>query len=190
MSATALPLVPAARPAWTATLPRQLVLVLAGSAALAVSAQVQVPLWPVPITGQTLVVLLLGFALGPRLAMVTVATYLAEGAMGLPVFAGFAAGPAVLAGPTAGYLFGFAAAAGVTGVLARRGWHRRHLTVAAAMLIGNVIIYVLGAGYLSTIVGASTAVSAGVVPFLIGDAIKIGIAVAILPAITRWTEQT
>lgn len=190
MSTTAMPLVPAVRPAWTATLPRQLVLVLAGSAALAISAQVQVPLWPVPITGQTLVVVLLGFALGPVLAMATVAAYLVEGAVGLPVFAGFAAGPGVLVGPTAGYLFGFIVAAGVTGVLARRGWHRRHLTVAAAMIIGNLIIYALGAGYLSTIVGTSTAVSSGVVPFLIGDVIKIGIAVAALPGITRWTERT
>lgn len=189
MSTTALPLVPAARPAWTATAPRQVVLVLAGSAALAVSAQIQVPLWPVPITGQTLIVLLLGFALGPWLAAATVAAYLVEGAVGLPVFAGFAAGAGVLAGPTAGYLFGFVLAAWVTGVLAERGWHRRRVTVAAGMVVGNLIIYLLGVSWLATIVGASAAMTSGLVPFLVGDAIKIAVAVAVLPAVTRWTEQ-
>lgn len=188
MSTTSLPLVPTARPAWTATIPRQVVLAVAGSAALAVSAQIAVPLWPVPITGQTLVVLLLGFAFGPKLAAGTVALYLAQGAMGLPVFQGFA-GPAALVGPTAGYLFGFVAAAALTGYLAQRGWQRSAWTVAAAMVLGNVVIYAVGVGYLTTLIGLDAALAGGLYPFLIGDAVKIAIAVAALPLIARRIES-
>lgn len=183
MSATSLPLVPAMRPTWTDSLPRKVVIVLAGTVALAVSAQVQVPMWPVPITGQTLVVLLLGFALGPRLAGATTLTYLAEGAMGLPVFAGFVGGPAALAGPTAGYLWGFVLAAVLTGVLAERGWHHRVATVVAGMVLGNLVIYALGAGWLARLTDPATAWNAGVVPFLVGDAVKIAIAAALLPVV-------
>ena len=200
MSTVHLPIVPAARPALLATVPRQVVAVLAGSAALAISAQVQVPMWPVPVTGQTLVVLLLGFLLGPKLAMGTVLAYLAEGAVGLPVFAGFAAGAAHLAGPTAGYLWGFVLAAGLTGVLAQRGWHRSAPLVAAAMVLGNLVIYVGGAGWLTAwlhLLAADTlawgdslsaAWTTGVQPFLLGDAIKVAIAVAALPALSRRTS--
>lgn len=188
-SPTALPLVPALRPAWTATIGRKAVLAVAGSLALAVSAQVQIPLWPVPVTGQTLVVLLLGFAFGPRLAVATVATYLAEGLVGLPVFAGGAAGAAVLAGPTAGYLWGFLAAAGLTGWLAERGWHRRAGTVVAGMLLGNVVIYVFGAGWLARMTGLAGAWEAGVLPFLVGDALKIAAAVALLPRLSRVARR-
>ena len=185
MSAIATPLVPALRPSWTTSLPRQAGIVLAGSVALAVSAQVQVPMWPVPITAQTLVVLLLGFALGPRLAGATTLTYLAQGAIGLPVFANAAAGPAALVGPTAGYLWGFVVAAVLTGALAERGWHRNRGTVAAGMLLGNLAIYVSGAGWLATIVGAEAAWANGVLPFLVGDAVKIAVAMTLLPVLSR-----
>lgn len=199
MSTVHLPIVPAARPALLATVPRQVVAVLAGSAALAISAQVQVPMWPVPVTGQTLVVLLLGFLLGPKLAMGTVLAYLAEGAVGLPVFAGFES-TARLVGPTAGYLWGFVLAAGLTGLLAQRGWHRSAPLVAAAMVLGNLVIYAGGAGWLTawlhllaadTLVwgdAVSAAWSTGVQPFLLGDAIKVAIAVAALPALSRRTS--
>lgn len=189
MSATSLPLVPALRPTWTESLPRRAAIVLAGSLALAVSAQVQVPMWPVPITGQTLVVLLLGFTLGPRLAGATTLAYLAEGAMGLPVFAGFAGGPAVLVGPTAGYLWGFVAAAVLTGVLAERGWHRSAATVMTGMVLGNLVIYALGAGWLAVAIGADAAISNGVLPFLVGDAAKIVLATLFLPSVAARVDD-
>lgn len=197
MSTVSLPLLPAARPTLVATMPRKAVAVLLGSAALAVSAQIQVPMWPVPVTGQTLVVLLLGFVLGPRLAASTVLAYLAEGAMGLPVFAGLGAGAGHLVGPTAGYLWGFVLAAGLTGVLADRGWHRSAPLVATGMVLGNLAIYALGVAWLATwlhvfapeplAVGAAvpTAWSTGVEPFLLGDVAKIALAVAVLPALSR-----
>lgn len=199
MSTVHLPLIPAARPALLATVPRKAVAVLLGSAALAISAQVQVPMWPVPVTGQTLVALLLGFVLGPRLAVATVLTYLAEGAVGMPVFAGFGAGAGHLVGPTAGYLWGFVLAAGLTGVLAERGWHRSAPAVAAAMVLGNVVIYALGFSLLATWLhtfapetvawgsALSGAWSNGVLPFLVGDVVKIALAVGILPELTRRT---
>lgn len=189
MSASALPLVPALRPAWTASVPRQVALALTGTAVLAVSAQIQVPLWPVPVTAQTLVVLLLGFAFGPRLAAGTVGAYLAEGAVGLPVFAGAGGGLAALGGPTAGYLWGFLAAAVVTGMLAERGWSRRPGTVAAGMVIGNLVIYAFGVAWLANLTSLTTAWASGVAPFLVGDAVKIAIAVGLLPAIARRVDN-
>ncbi len=185
MSASSLPLLPALRPSWTETLPHRVGWALAGSLALALSAQAEIPMWPVPITGQTLVVLVLGFAFGPALAGATVATYLAQGALGLPVFAGGAGGPAHLTGPTAGYLFGFLAAAVLTGWLATRGWHRHAATVAAGMVLGNLAIYAMGATWLANLTDGSVAWNGGVQPFLVGDAIKIAIAVALLPTISR-----
>ena len=101
------------------------VLVLGGSLLVAIAAQIHLPLLPVPATAQTFAVMLLAMALGSRRAVACILAYLMEGAIGLPVFAGGGAGVAVLAGPTGGYLFGFAAAAWVTGSLADRGWDRR-----------------------------------------------------------------
>ena len=200
MSTVHLPILPAARPALLATVPRQVVAVAVGSAALAISAQLQVPMWPVPITAQTLVVLLLGFVLGPKLAMATVLAYLGEGALGLPVFAGLTGGAATLVGPTGGYLWGFVLAASLTGALAQRGWHRSAPLVAAAMVLGNLVIYAVGASYLTTwlhFMAADTlawgnavkaAWTGGVYPFLIGDAVKIALAMAALPALSRRTD--
>lgn len=181
---SSLPLVPAARPMWVASIPRQAVIVLLGSLALAVSAKVALPIGPVPITAQTLVVLLLGFAVGPALAASTVALYLIEGVAGLPVFA-VPPGPGALAGPTGGYLVGFLFAAALTGVMAQHGWHRTPLRVAAGMVLGNVAIYVVGVGYLATLIGWPSALAAGLYPFLLGDAIKIVVAVVALPRISR-----
>lgn len=185
MSATSLPLVPALRPRWTATVPRQLVVVALATVALTVSSKLSVPLWPVPVTAQTLVVLLLGFALGPRLAGASVVAWLAQAAVGLPVLSGPTAGPAVLAGPTGGYLAGFVLAAVLTGVLAEHGWQQRWWTVAAGMVLGNLVIYATGASWLASLTDWSTAWASGVVPFLVGDLIKIAIAVALVPVVAR-----
>ena len=190
MSATSLPLVPALRPSWTATLPRQLAVVLGGVVALALFAQLRVEIGPVPITGQTLPVLLLGFAVGPRLAAATVGAYLAIAVAGAPIFSGGAAGWSTMTGATGGYLVGFLVAAVLVGFLAERGWHRNAGTVAAGMVIGNLMIYAIGLLWLKSVLSAdwATTISAGLTPFLVGDALKVAIAVALLPAVARHAD--
>jgi biotin transport system substrate-specific component len=161
---------------------RWILLVIGGSLFVAASAQIQVPMWPVPMTMQTFAVLLVGAAYGSRLGAATMLAYLAEGAAGLPVFAGFSGGIGVLQGPTVGYIVGFIFAAGVVGWLAERTWDRNVLTTAVAMLAGNVLIYVPGLIVLAGFVGADKVVAYGLAPFLLGDAIKLALAAALLPA--------
>ena len=156
-------------------------LVVFGSLLLAVSAQFKIPLYPVPATGQTLVVLLIGMTYGPRLGGITLAAYLFEGALGLPVFAGGAAGAAILMGPTAGYLFGFLLAALAMGYLAERGMGRTVVSTIAAMVIGNCVIYLCGALWLANFIGFGQAIAAGVLPFLYGDALKLVVAAGLMP---------
>ena len=156
-------------------------LVVFGSLLLAVSAQFKIPLYPVPVTGQTLVVLLIGMTYGLRLGGITIAAYLFEGALGLPVFAGGAAGAAVLMGPTAGYLFGFLLAAIAMGYLAERGMGRTVVSTIAAMVIGNCVIYLCGALWLANFIGFGQAIAAGVLPFLYGDALKLVVAAGLMP---------
>ncbi|HUS92950.1 MAG TPA: biotin transporter BioY [Phycisphaerae bacterium] len=155
---------------------------LAGSALIALSAQVAVPLWPVPITGQTLAVLLIGALLGPLRGAAAVGLYLLEGSAGLPVFAGGGAGAGHLLGPSGGYLAGFLPAAALTGFLAARGWDRRFGTTVAAMLLGTLTIYVPGVLWLAGFVGLPAAARGGMVVFLPGDAIKVLLAAFLLPA--------
>ncbi|MCA0421864.1 MAG: biotin transporter BioY [Proteobacteria bacterium] len=161
---------------------RQAVLVLGGTAVIAVSARIQVPMWPVPMTLQTLAVLVIALSFGARLATVTLAAYLVQGAVGLPVFS-TGGGFAYLFSPTAGYLFGFLVGALVVGHLADRGWHRSSLGTLAAVAIGSALFYACGAGWLAVHVGADQAVALGVVPFLVGDLLKAGIAMVILPQV-------
>jgi len=154
------------------------VLAVAGSLLLALSAKIQVPFYPVPMTLTTMVVFLLGIAMGPRLAVATVLLYLAEGAMGLPVFAGTpekGLGLAYMMGPTGGYLVGFAAAAWLCGLASERGW--RGLRLGAAVLAASLVVYLLGWAWLSTLIGPVPAFTAGIVPFLLGDALKLVITV-------------
>jgi biotin transport system substrate-specific component len=160
-------------------------LVLAGSLLIALSAQVALllPFSLVPVTGQTMAVLLVGALLGRRRGSLAVLAYIAEGMAGLPVFAGGAAGPARLLGPTGGYLVGFVAAAYLVGMLAERGWDRRISTTAAAMALGNLVIYAVGALWLAPFVGGiDQALAMGVAPFIPGDLLKIGAAALLLPA--------
>lgn len=167
-------------------------LVIAGSLALAISAKVQVPFWPVPMTMQTFVVLGLGAAFGWRLGMATVALYLLQGAMGLPVFAGTpekGIGLAYMAGPTGGYLAGFVLAAGITGWLAERGFDRNVLTMGLAMLAGTVAIYALGLGWLGALIGYEKAVQFGLVPFIPGDIAKLLLAAIVFPATWKWLKR-
>ena len=168
------------------SLARDGALVVAFSLFMALCARISIPLpWtPVPITGQTLGLLLTGAILGPRRGALAMLLYLAEGAAGLPVFAGGTGGMARLLGPTGGYLFSYPIVAALLGVLAVRGWDRRIPSALLMFLIGNVVVYLFGVSWLNIYKGTFGQVSlmwAGVYPFLIGDAIKIGLAALALP---------
>lgn len=168
--------------------PRAVILATIGVALLWISAKIQIDIWPVPITMQTFVVLTLGLAYGARLGAATVVTYLVAGGIGLPVFAGDwseGGGFVHLYGPTAGYLVGFAVAAWIGGMLAERGWDRSLPLAAAAMVIGNLVIYALGVAWLAHLFGIETAVTSGLLPFLFGDALKIALGAVTLPLAWR-----
>jgi len=166
-------------------------LILGASLVTGLAAQVAIPLpfTPVPVTGQTFAVMLCGAALGARRGFAAQVAYLAQGAMGLPVFAGGAAGLHVFAGPTAGYLVAFPLAAALTGWLAQRAWDRRFLTMAGVMLLGSTVIFALGAAGLARFMPASQVFAAGVLPFLPGDVIKTSLAALVFPRVWRWVTR-
>ena len=167
------------------TIVRNVLLAVAGSIALWVSAKIQVPFYPVPMTMQTFMVLVIGMAFGWRLGAATVLLYLAEGAIGLPVFAGTpekGIGFAYMLGTTGGYLIGFAVAAAVVGWLAQKGWDRNVWMTLAAMVIGTAIIFAFGVSWLGSVIGWDKPVlQYGLTPFLPGAAFKIALAAAVLP---------
>lgn len=177
-------LIGAVWPASVDSLLRNIILAVAGTALLTVSAKIQVPFYPVPMTMQTFAVLVIGMAFGWRLGAVTVLLYLAEGALGLPVFAGTPAkgiGLAYMAGPTGGYLAGFLVSAMAVGYLGERGWDRNPWTTLAAMILGTALIFGLGYVWLSHLIGMAKALQFGVLPFLWGAAFKIALAASLLP---------
>lgn len=165
----------------------RVVLVVAGSMLIGLAAQIAVPLpfSPVPVTGQTFAVLVVGAALGARLGSLSVVLYVLEGLIGLPVFAGGASGIARLAGPTGGYLVGFIFAAALVGALAERGWDRRASACALAMLGGLVVIYVVGLTWLARFPLQTGLLEAGLLPFLVGDAYKLVVAALGVSAAAR-----
>ena len=158
-------------------------LIALGSLVVAVAAQIAIPLpWtPVPISGQTLGVLLVGASLGWRRGSLSLALYLAEGAAGLPVFAGGAAGVVHLMGPSGGYLWSFPFAAALVGWLADRGWDRRLWTAVAAMAFGELAVYAFGVPWLARFIGWERVWMAGFWPFMPGAVVKLGVAGAALP---------
>ncbi len=168
------------------TLLRNIALIIAGSLLLTLSAKIKVPFYPVPMTMQTLAVMLIGFTFGWRMAGATVLFYLAQGAFGLPVFAGTpekGIGLAYMMGPTGGYLLGFVLAAVLCGWLAERGWDRSPLRLVAAMILANGVIYLLGVAWLGSVVGWDKPVLAwGMIPFLYGDLLKIVLGAGLLTA--------
>ena len=170
---------------------RSAILVVVGTALLAISAKVNVPLPYVPMTLQTMVVMLISAAYGARLALATVFAYLAEGLIGLPVFAGPVGGPGVLVGPTAGYLAGFAVAAVVTGSLCAHRTAQSATGMVAAMIIGHAIILLLGFAWLvlGMKLGIERAWLAGVLPFLAGSVVKSILGALLIVAISRLAHR-
>ncbi len=160
-------------------------LVLAGAGLVAAAAQVSLPLpfTPVPITGQTFAVVLVGAALGPVLGFASLFLYVALGIAGAPIYADGTEGWETFLGPTGGYLIGFVVAAAVTGMLAERKWDRKFPSSLAAMLTGNVLIYVPGLIWLAAEIDTNLedTLEAGLYPFVIGDLIKLYLAGALLP---------
>src|SRR4030095_10986221 len=163
---------------------RQVGLVIGFSLLTALSAQIVIPVGPVPITGQTLAVLLTGALLGSRLGAITMIIYLLEGAIGLPFFSGGHGGILHLMGATGGYLVAFPAAAFITGAFAEHGWDRKFLAAAAAMAIGSIVIMLSGWLWFSLVMKTSPAITlfATVLKFIPGDIIKISLAAAVLPS--------
>lgn len=164
---------------------RDITLVLLGSWLIALFAQIEIPLpfSPVPITGQTFAVLLVGALLGSKRGAAAMLAYITQGAAGLPFFAGGASGFGILTGATAGYLVGFIVAAYVVGLLAERGMERNFKTSIVPFLVGTVIIYAFGVTWLSTVVGSfGKAVELGLVPFIVGDVLKMLAAGVALPS--------
>ncbi len=164
---------------------KQAALLVAGVLFLALAAKSKVPMWPVPITMGTFAVLTIGAAYGPRLGLVTMMVYMLVGALGFDVFAGSSAevsGLSYMLGGTGGYLVGYVMATLALGVLAQRGWDRSVSWMALAMLIGNSLIYIPGVLWLGQLYGWDKPILAwGLTPFLVGDALKLGLAAVLLP---------
>jgi len=154
-------------------------LVVLGVALLTLSAKVQVPFWPVPMTLQTLMVLLIGATYGARLAGATLGSYLLIGAIGVPVFAS-GAGITYMFGPTGGYLVGFFVAAVLLGYLADRGMGRSLLSALLLFAIGEVVIFALGTAWLASLIGVDRAIAGGFLPFIPAEILKVALASAIL----------
>ena len=164
---------------------KQAALLVAGVLLLALAAKIKVPMWPVPMTMSTFAVLTIGAAYGPRLGLVTIMVYMLVGALGFDVFAGSSAevsGLSYMLGGTGGYLVGYVMATLALGVLAQRGWDRSVSWMALAMLIGNSLIYIPGVLWLGQLYGWDKPILAwGLTPFLVGDALKLGLAAVLLP---------
>jgi len=176
-------------------------LVIAGTMVLAIAAKIRVPFFPVPMTLQTLAVLGIAATYGSRLAVITVLAYLAQGALGLPVFTNTppaVAGPAYFMGPTGGFLLGFVVMAWIVGTAADRGFSRSFPKLLGTMIVADVIMLALGFAWLAwfatlssgaTGLGVAGAFSGGVAPFLLGDLLKAVLAAAAVPAVWRLFDR-
>jgi len=174
------------------TLAKDLVLVTAGITVVAALAQVEIPMWPVPITGQTLGVMLVAAALGFRRGVASLAGYLALGLLGAPIFAGFTGGLAAIGKPSFGYIIGFIATAAVVGWLAERRWDRRPLLAVALFGLASLIPFAFGIPYMAAVLAAlgtpvdlAGALSLGFLPFIVGGVVKWALAAAALPLAWR-----
>ena len=169
------------------------VLIAAGAAAVAASAQLAIPLpfTPVPITGQTFAVVLVGASLGAARGATSLLIYLLAGIAGAPVYADGAHGWAVVSGATGGYLIGFIVAAAVTGRLAERSWDRSFSSAVATVLTGNVLIYLVGLPWLAVVLdtGLEKTLELGLYPFVPGDVLKLYLAATLLPGAWRLVDR-
>lgn len=163
-----------------APLIRNAALIVLGSLVLAASSWIEVPMVPVPMTMQTFALLLIGAFYGPRLAFATCCAYLFEGALGLPVFSGGAAGAQHLIGPTAGYLVMFPFAAGFVGYAFERGWTANVYAIFGTMIVSHAIVFFGGVAWLATLIGLNMAIATGFTPFILGSLVKSGLAVAVV----------
>ena len=167
-------------------------LVTAGAALVALAAQIRfnLPFTPVPITGQTFAVLLVGASLGAVRGFASLALYLVVGLVGAPVFTGGESGWDWMIGATGGYLVGFLVAAALTGWLAERQWDRRFSSAVAALLTGNVVLFAFGLAWLAHVAGTgfTETLELGLYPFLVGDLVKLYLAAVLLPAAWRLVE--
>ncbi len=166
---------------------RNFILITLGVIFTALFAQLRIDIGPVPITGSTFAVLLIAAAYGLNLGVLTILCYLIVGALGLPVFQDFKAGLAVFKGATGGYLFGFVFATALVGYLAQRGWDKYFLSIALAMLLGNILIYIPGLVWLNTLAPDwQTTLQWGLIPFIWGDIIKLLLAATLLPVAWKF----
>ena len=168
-------------------------LVLAGTGFVALAAQVKISLsfTPVPITGQTFAVVLVGASFGALLGLASLGLYLFVGALGAPIYAEGQGGWEVLTGPTGGYIVGFCCAAALVGWMAQQRWDRRFSSAVAAMLTGNVVIYLFGLPWLAREIGTGLegTLEAGLYPFVVGDLLKLYLAAALLPSAWKLVER-
>ena len=166
---------------------KQLVLVAAGIAALVLAAKIKIPMFPVPMTMGTFVVLSIGAAYGARLGLATILGYMLIGALGFDVFAGSSAevsGLSYMMGSTGGYLVGYVLAVVALGALAHKGWDRARGKMALALVLGNALIYVPGLIWLTVLYGLEAPIlSWGLTPFLLGDVVKLALVALLLPAL-------
>lgn len=181
---------------------QDVVLVVAGTALIAIAAKIKVPFMPVPMTLQTLAIGLIAATYGLRLATLTLVAYLGEGLLGLPVFTNtppIAAGPLYFLGPTGGFLLGFVALAIIVGWAADRGFDRSTIRLFAAILVGEIVMFALGFTWLAwfaqlssgtTGLGAATALAAGVTPFIWGDLLKSALTAFLVPAAWSLLKPT
>ncbi len=171
-------------------------LVVAGAALVAVLAQVAVPLWPVPVTGQTLAVLLVGASLGAARGAASLSLYALLGALGLPIYSDASSGWSVLLGPTGGYIIGFIASAAIVGWAAERSWDRGWYKPIITFIGGSLVVFAFGLPWLAVALGQlglpndlQSVLMAGFYPFITGGVIKAAIAAALLPALWAAAER-
>ncbi|RWO61386.1 biotin transporter BioY [Mesorhizobium sp.] len=176
-----------------ARLATQLLLAIVGTLVLTLSAKTRVLLGPVDISMQTLAVFLISAAFGMRLGVATLLLYMAEGAMGLPVFQGTpekGIGLAYMLGSTGGYLAGFVVMAAIVGWAADRGWDRHPVKLFNAMLVAEIVMMAMGFAWLALLIGPEKSWQFGVVPFIVGDLIKVGLAASLVPAVWSLLKRS
>lgn len=181
----------------TRTWVSDIALVTAGAALVAVLAQVAIPLWPVPVTGQTLAVLLVGAGLGAARGAASLTLYALLGAVGLPIYSDASSGWSVLAGPTGGYIIGFIASAAIVGWAAERSWDRGWYKPIITFIGGSIVVFAFGLPWLAFSLGQlglpndlQSVLVAGFYPFIIGGLIKAAIAAALLPTLWAAAERS